>query len=72
MAWEAQKEHFSVNLGVEVELQQKPPEVIVLEMNTFIRACSCVERNHHDIKTPYHEIQCGHQKAALVMDEKTE
>jgi len=32
----------------------------------------CVERNHHNINTPYHGIQYGHQKAALVMDEKIE
>ena len=60
-----------MNPGVEVELQQIPAEVLVLEMNTVIRAYSYIERNHHDRK-PYHGNQWDYQKAALVMDEKTE
>lgn len=72
MAQEAQREHLLVNLGVEVELQQIPVEVLILEMNTVIRSYSYIERNHHRTNTPYHEIQCDHRKAASVMGEKTE
>ena len=39
-----------MNPGVEVELQQIPAEVLVLEMNTVIRAYSYIERNHHEKK----------------------
>jgi hypothetical protein len=54
---------------VEVELQIIPLEQLVLKTNTVIREYSYPERNHLDINTTYHGIPCGHQKAAMVVDE---
>lgn len=71
MPLEAHREHLLVNPGVEVEVERRqiPLEVLVLKMKTEIKEYSHHKRNHLDINTTYHGIPCGHQKAAMIVDE---